>query len=63
MTKHNPYPTGSNNYYKWEANQAGFTDVGAYMRDKKSKAPKCPHCGIPQGFAMGTGDCGCQPDY
>lgn len=27
-----------------------------------NEAPRCPHCGIPHGFAMGTGDCGCEVD-
>lgn len=25
-------------------------------------APTCPHCGIKRGYAMGTGDCGCEVD-
>jgi hypothetical protein len=26
-------------------------------------APVCPTCGIKQGFAPGTGDCGCGDEY
>lgn len=27
-----------------------------------ANASRCPRCGIPYGFAMGTGDCGCEID-
>jgi len=26
-------------------------------------APRCPHCGTKAGFAMGTGDCGCETTF
>ena len=29
---------------------------------RRANAPLCPVCGIPQGFAPGTGDCGCELD-
>lgn len=31
--------------------------------DAYNNAAVCPHCGTRQGFAMGTGDCGCEVDY
>jgi len=54
-TKHDPsnwvesYPTGSGH-------------CKACISEKYAKAPVCPHCGIKRGFAMGTGDCGCEVD-
>lgn len=60
--KSNPHPTGTNEYYQWEATNAGFKTVAEWARHEYNTRPKCPHCGIPKGFAMGTGDCGCNPD-
>lgn len=35
----------------------------ACVEEEYKAAPRCPYCGIKAGFAMGTGDCGCEPDY
>jgi len=29
----------------------------------REQSPRCPHCGTPEGFAMGTGDCGCETTF
>lgn len=34
----------------------------ACVQEEYDAAPVCPHCGIKRGFAMGTGDCGCEVD-
>jgi len=33
------------------------------VQERYKNAPVCPHCGIKEGFAPGTGDCGCEEDF
>ena len=33
------------------------------LRLKNKKLPICPSCGTRKGYAMGTGDCGCDCGY
>ena len=54
----NPYGQGSPEFWNAEVRLYGFDTKQEYFIWKKSVAPICPHCGIPQGFAPGTGDCG-----
>jgi hypothetical protein len=51
----------------WVGNPAegwiqGESYCSACIRERYLTAPQCPHCGIKQGFAPGTGDCGCDVD-
>jgi hypothetical protein len=61
--KTNPYPYNTQQYWEWEANKHGRSDVTTYigerMRELERSAPKCPVCGTAKGFSFGTGDCAC----
>jgi hypothetical protein len=62
MKKRNSNPVGTEAYYLQEAKNAGFKTVKEWLDHEYKTRPKCPYCGIPKGFAMGTGDCGCGED-
>jgi hypothetical protein len=44
-------------YKLWGVSRSQYHEI------KKEQTPKCPTCGIPYGYAWGTGDCGCGDDY
>jgi uncharacterized paraquat-inducible protein A len=45
-----------------ESYPPGYGYCRECIKIQYENAPRCPHCGIKQGFAMGTGDCGCEVD-
>jgi DNA-binding helix-hairpin-helix protein with protein kinase domain len=57
----NPYGQGSPEFWKAEYGLYDCTRE-EYHSYRKEHLPKCPYCGIPQGYAPGTGDCGCEVD-
>jgi hypothetical protein len=61
--KRNPYGYCAPGYWEFEAKKNGFKTAKDYLEHLKATAPRCPSCGTPQGFAWGTGDCGCEGDY
>lgn len=54
----NKYGYGTQEYWDQEIKLSGLSREEYFKMDRE-RSPKCPHCGIPKGYAMGTGDCGC----
>lgn len=57
--KLNKYPTGTNEYYEYEAKLEGFKTVVEWAAWHYNNDPICRYCGTTKGFAPGTGDCDC----
>lgn len=55
----NPYGQGSPEFWAEEYRLYDCTRE-EYHEANRAARPKCPHCGTPQGYAWGTGDCGCE---
>lgn len=59
----NKFPHGSKEFYDEEFRLYGGFDKFKTRQEfnewKKDNTPKCPVCGVPKGYSMGTGDCGC----
>ena len=58
----NRFGQGSPEFYQEEVKLYGCSSLAEYIALRESHAPKCPVCGTPAGFSMGTGDCGCEVD-
>lgn len=59
----NRFGHGSKEFYEEEFRLYGgydrFKDRKEFNIWRKANTPKCPVCGVPRGYSMGTGDCGC----
>lgn len=58
----NRYGQGSKEFYEEEFRLYDCTRE-EYFSAQMAARPKCKVCGTPQGYAWGTGDCGCEVGY